>query len=122
MMQAPPPQMMMAAEESKRRTMNMVMTLFLMLGLLLLAVGAAVYAFGNMAGTTDDNKQNLQGVYAPVLWDFGIFLLILAIFGMALMRQDLDPLARLLMYLVAFILVLLIFTAPYLMFSAPSLR
>src|SRR3990172_4349719 len=99
MMQAPPPQMMMAAEESKRRTMNMVMTLFLMLGLLLLAVGAAVYAFGNMAGTTDDNKQNLQGVYAPVLWDFGIFLLILAIFGMALMRQDLDPLARLLMYL-----------------------
>ena len=122
MMQPPPPQVMMAADASKRQTMNMVMTLFLMFGLLLLAVGAAVYAYGNMSGTTPENEQNYQGVFAPILWDFGIFLLILAIFGMALMRPDLDPLARLLMYLIAFILILLIFTAPYLMFSAPSLR
>ena len=45
-----------------------------------------------------------------------MFLLIVGIWGMAMMRQDLDPIARLLMYLVSFILILLIFVAPTLMF------
>ncbi len=107
--------MMMVAEASKRQTMNLVMTLFWMGGLFLLTLGAAIFAYGGVSGA----DPNLRIAAAPILWDFGIFLLLLGIWGMALMRQDLDPLARLLMYLVSFILTLLIFTAPYLMFSWP---
>ncbi len=114
MMQPPPPQMMMSAEESKRRTMNMLLTLFLVLGLALLAAAWAVWSAGS--ASTD---LNVRRVWAPVAWDVGMFFLIMGIFGMALMRQDLDPIARLLMYLVSFILVLLIFTAPYLIFLGP---
>ena len=46
----PPPQMMMAAEASKRQTMNMLMTAFLMFGLLALALSGMVWSYGNLGG------------------------------------------------------------------------
>jgi len=108
--------MMMAAEASKRQMMGSMMTFFLLLGLLLLAVAGMVTAYSFTPGMVANDVANYRFVYAPILWDGGMFLLIFAIWGMAMMRQDLDPIARLLMYLVSFILILLIFVAPTLMF------
>lgn len=114
----------MSAEASKRQTMNMLMTLFLVLGLLLLAAAGMVWSYANLQGDstrpppiTAWDANNYQNVWAPMLWNLGMFLLIFAIWGMALMRQDLDPMARLLLYFVSFIIILLIFVAPSLMFN-----
>ena len=120
-----PPPMMMSAEASKRQTMNMLMTLFLVLGLLLLAAAGMILSYGNLGVCGSCNppvpqtvdQMNMQRVYAPIVWNLGMFMLIFAIWGMALMRQDLDPMARLLLYLVSFIVILLIFVAPSLMFN-----
>ena len=126
----PPPQMMMAAEASKRQTMNMLMTLFLVLGLLFVAVAGMVWAYGNLGvcSSTDtqvcnprspqnQGQRDMQTVWAPVVWNLGMFLLIFAIWGMAWMRQDLDPMAKLFLYFVSFIIILLIIAAPYLLFN-----
>jgi len=120
-----PPQMMMAAEASKRQTMNMLMTLFLVLGLLFVAVAGMVWAYGNLgvcetcnpAVSQNQGQRDMQTVWAPVVWNLGMFLLIFAIWGMAWMRQDLDPMAKLFLYFVSFIIILLIITAPYLLFN-----
>jgi hypothetical protein len=52
-------------------------------------------------------------------WNAGFFFLLVAIFGTAAMRKDVDPLGRLFLWLVAFILVLVLFVAPGLFFSRP---
>jgi len=117
--------MMMAAEASKRQTMNMLMTLFLVLGLLFIAVAGMVWAYGNLgvcgscnpAVGQNQGQRDMQTVWAPVVWNLGMFLLIFAIWGMAWMRQDLDPMAKLFLYFVSFIIILLIIAAPYLLFN-----
>jgi len=110
----------MSAEASKRQTMNMLMTLFWVLGLLLLAAAGMIWSYGNLgvpAAQRTQDQINMQTVWTPIVWNLGMFLLIFAIWGMALMRQDLDPMARLLMYFVAFIIILLIIVAPSLLFN-----
>ncbi len=113
----------MAAEASKRQTMGMLMTMFLMLGLLFIAAAGMIWAYSFTQGDPAGNPpisswdaSNYRNVYAPIVWNLGMFLLIFGIWGTAMMRQDMDPMARLLMYLVAFILILLIFVAPTLFF------
>ena len=104
--------------------MNSLITVFLLLGLLLIAAAGMIYAYSFTQGDPNApnppisswDAANYRNVWAPIVWDLGMFLLIFGIWGMAMMRQDMDPMARLLMYLVAFILILLIFVAPTLMF------
>ena len=108
--------MLMAAEASRRQSMNSLMTLFLLAGLFLLALAGIFVAYARTPGMSPNDQTSYGAVYAPIVWDLGMFLLIFAIWGMAMMRQDMDPIARLLMYLVSFILILLIFVAPNLMF------
>ena len=119
----------MTAEASKRQTMNLLMTMFWVFGLLLLAGSGMVWAYGNVGVCTqppptcqpvvqqNQGQRDMQTVWTPLLWNIGMFLLIFAIWGMAMMRQDLDPLARLLMYFVSFIIILLIIVAPSLLFN-----
>jgi len=122
-MQPPPPGMMMSAEASRRQTMNTLTMLFLLLGLLLIAVAGMVSAYGNLgvSATTPQSQDqiNMQTVWAPVVWNLGMFLLVFGIWGTALSRGDMDPMARLLLYLVSFIVILLIFTAPSVLFKGP---
>jgi hypothetical protein len=121
----PPPQMMMAAEASKRQTMNMLMGAFLVFGLLALALSGMVWSYGNLGVCSscqppvgqNQGQRDAQVVWTPVLWNAGMFLLIFAIWGMAWMRQDLDPMAKLLLYFVSFIIILLIIVAPSLVFN-----
>jgi len=114
----------MAAEQSKRQFITSLMTVFLFVGLILIAVAGMVWSWSLVQGDpaapnppiTTWDRNNLQNVWAPIFWDAGMVLLILGIWSMAMMRQDMDPMARLLMYLVSFILILLVFVAPSLMF------
>jgi len=119
----------MTAEASKRQTMNMLMTLFLVLGLGLLAAAGAIWSYGNLGVCTqgppvctttvyqNQGQKDMQTVWTPVVWNLGMFLLIFAIWGMAWMRQDMDPMAKLFLYFVSFIIILLIITAPSLLFN-----
>jgi len=117
--------MMMSAEVSRRQTLTTLTTLFLLGGLLLIAVSGMVRSYGLLGvceTCTPPVPQNqgqldAQRFWAPVVWNLGMFLLIFGIWGTALMRQDMDPMARLLLYLVAFIVILLIFTVPSLLFT-----
>src|SRR5437899_8978228 len=112
-MQPPPPGMMMTAEASKRQTMNFVMTLFWVAGLFFLAASGVVWSWGNYgvcnsctpAVPQNQGQRDAQTFWTPAFWNAGMFFLIFAIWGMALMRQDLDPMARLLMYFVSFIII-----------------
>ncbi len=110
---------MMAAEMSKRQTVTMMMTWAFALGLFLLALSGVLWNWANLSTTTADARSDLQAVWSPILWNFGFFLLLAGIFGLATMAKNIDPLGRLLLWIVAFILVLLLFTTPSLFFSAP---
>ncbi len=122
-MQPPPPGMMMSAEASRRQTMGTLTTLVLIAGLFLIALAGMVSAYGNLGvnATTPPTQDqvNMKTVWAPIVWNLGMFALVFGIWGTALIRQNMDPMARLLLYLVSFIVILLIFTAPSVLFSGP---
>lgn len=108
---------MMAAEMSKRQTMTMMMTWAFALGLLLLALSGVVWNWGNMSTSTPESRNDLQSVWSPILWNFGFFLLLAGVLGLAFMGKGMDPLGRLFLWIVAFIIALLLFTAPNLFFA-----
>src|SRR3990170_4486407 len=113
----PPPPPMMAAEMSKRLTM--LMSWAFVLGLFLLALSGILWNAARLGPTIDQGELDLQNVYAPILWNLGFFLLIAGVFGYAVMVKNVDPLGRLLLWIVAFILVVLLFTSPSLFFTQP---
>ena len=105
-----------AAEARPRSLVRVVVPAMFVLGVLLLAVSAIVFYSGNLAMTnpTQDqinNNLNLQNVYSPVLRNLGMFFVVAAIFGAAALFDRIDPVARILLLIVALIALLLILTS-----------
>ena len=106
---------MAAAEASRKALLRILVSALFAIGILLLAASAAVSALGNTQVTNPTADQinsnaNLKRVWSPVLWNFGMFLVLIGVFGAAAMWNTLDPLARILLWVVALIAVLLILT------------
>ena len=100
--------------------MNMLLALAFLAGLGLLAIAGGIVSYTmttSVSGTPD--AQNWRA-YALISWNAGFFFLLAGIFGSAVMRKDIDPLGRLFLWLVAFILVLVLFAAPGLFFTRPT--
>ncbi len=104
-----------------RQTVTMLVSLFFVVGIALLAVAGVVYSVafaGVRAGDSlPQGGLDLQRVWAPVFWNLGMLFLLLGIFGTAVYRKSSDPLARLLVWLVALILVLLLIASPGIFFT-----
>jgi len=109
---------MMPPMGPRQPPMNMLLALSFILGLGLLALAGILVSSTTMANVTPENAQNWSA-YAMMAWNAGFFLLLAAIFGSAVMRKDIDPLGRLFLWLVAFILVLVLFAAPGMFFTRP---
>jgi FtsH-binding integral membrane protein len=110
---------MMTGPGMSRPAVEMLLSLFFVVGLGFLAAGGIVWNYANLGPTMDPGQEDMQQVHAPILWNAGFFFLLTSIFGAAVFRKDMDPMGRLLLWLVSLILVLLLFTAPGLWFSAP---
>jgi L-asparagine transporter-like permease len=103
----------MAAATSMRQTVTMLVSLCVVVGIAMLAVAGMVYSY-SFAGT---GNIDLRQVWAPVSWNLGMLFLLLGILGNAVYRQTTDPLARLLLWLVALVVALLLVTAPGIFFT-----
>ena len=114
MMQAPPP--VMAAQSSMQQTMTMLVSLCVVVGIGMLALAGMVYAYSHVG---DTDNLDLQQVWTPVAWDIGMLFLLIGILGNAVYRKTTDPLARLLVWLVALVVALLLVTAPTVFFNFP---
>ena len=104
---------MVSAEASRKALLRTLVSVVFAIGILLLATSAAVFAAGNSAirnPTLDqiNANPNLHRVWSPIPWNIGIFLVLLGVFGAAAMYETMDPLARILLWIVALIAVLLI--------------
>ncbi len=100
---------------------NMLLAFFFVLGLGLLALAGIFVSYT----TTESVRSNLAEVhnwtaYAAMAWNAGFFFLLAAVFGSAVLRKDIDPLGRLFLWLVAFVLVLVLFAAPGMFFTRPG--
>ena len=118
--EASPPSVAAAAPRNARA--RMLISLLFALGIVLLAVSAAVFAAGNVALTSPtqdqiNNNLNLQNVWSPVLWNIGMLLILVGVFGAAAMFGTMDPIARILLWIVALIAVLMILTGGVTLFK-----
>jgi cell division protein FtsW (lipid II flippase) len=109
---------MMPPMAPRQPPMNMLLALSFIVGLGLLMLAGILVSSTTMANVNANDAQNWNA-YAAMSWNAGFFFLLVAIFGTAAMRKDVDPLGRLFLWLVAFILVLVLFVAPGLFFSRP---
>ncbi|OGS50509.1 MAG: hypothetical protein A3K65_07075 [Euryarchaeota archaeon RBG_16_68_12] len=104
-----------------RQTVTMLVSLFFVVGIALLALAGVVYSasFAGVpaGGQLSQGSLDLQRVWAPIFWNLGMLFVLLGIFGTAVYRKSSDPLARLLVWLVALILVLLLIAAPGVYFT-----
>lgn len=110
---------MMPPMPPRQPPVNMLLALAFVLGLGLLALAGGLMSATTMAGVNPDVEGRNWTAYAMMSWNAGFFFLLAAIFGAAVMRKDIDPLGRLFLWLVAFILVLILFAAPSLFFTGP---
>jgi L-asparagine transporter-like permease len=110
MMQAPPN---VAAAASMRQTVTLLVSLCVVIGIVVLALAGVVYS----AGFAGQGNADLRQVWAPIVWNLGMMFLLVGILGTAVYRKTTDPLARLLLWFVALILVLLLVTAPGIYFT-----
>jgi len=111
-----------ATERALSSRGRMAIPLLFAVGVVLLAVSAAVYAAGNFVVTNPTpesiaNNQNLQNVASPVLWNVGMLLILVGVFGAAAIFGTKDPLARILLWIVALIAVLMILTGGVTLFK-----
>jgi cell division protein FtsW (lipid II flippase) len=111
------PPMMPSMPRQPPVTMLLALSFLAGLGLLMLA-GVLVSAT-TMSGVVQVDQDNWNA-YARMSWNAGFFFLLAAVFGSAVLRKDIDPLGRLFLWLVAFILVLVLFAAPGMFFTRPS--
>ncbi|GEM_PF-5294253 len=111
---------MMSPMAPRQPPLNMLLALSFVAGLGLLMVAGILVSY-TMTASVRANQADVDNwtAYASMVWNAGFFFLLVAIFGTAVMRRDVDPLGRLFLWLVAFILVLVLFVAPGLFFSRP---
>jgi len=109
---------MMAPMGPRQPPLNMLLALSFLAGLGFLMVSGMLVSATTMANVSANDAQNWTA-YARATWNLGFFLLLAGVFGSAVMRKDIDPLGRLFLWLVSFILVLVLFAAPGLFFTRP---
>jgi len=118
-MQPLPP--MVAAETSMRQTINLIVSLAFVVGLGCLAVAGMIWSYSYVGvpsgGPLPQGSLDLQRAWAPIFWNLGMLFLLLGILGNAVYRKTTDPLARLLLWLVALVVALLLVTTPTIFFT-----
>lgn len=111
-----------AAEASRGAMLRMVVSGMFVLGLLLLAFSAVAHNWGSRTITNATSEQladlaNWRNAYSPMLWNLGIFLVLMAAFGATAMFENWDPLSRILLLIVALVAALLILTGGVTLFK-----
>jgi len=110
---------MMPPMGPRQPPVTMLLALAFIAGLGLLMLAGILVSSTSMANVTATDAQNWTA-YARMSWNAGFFFLLAAVFGSAVLRKDIDPLGRLFLWLVAFILVLVLFAAPGMFFTRPG--
>lgn len=119
-MQGPPPPMMQQSMSSRGR---MIVVIAVGIGLLLLMVGAVLGHMANQTYATPPDANtvaantNLRTVWAPALWDLGMFFFVGGLVLAAMGLEDLDPFVRLFLLLLAFVALLMILANPATIFG-----
>jgi len=119
MMQGPPPPMMQQSMMSRNR---MLIVGAIGLGLLLLMAGGIIFNLGGAQVVNDTNEQqinryNQQHVWAPILWDVGMFFFVGGLVLAGIVLEELDPFVRLFLLILAFIALLLVLSSPTTIFG-----
>ncbi len=112
----------MGADASRRALLQRLVSWLFVLGVFLLAVSAVASNVGSMKTVNPTPEQdaanlNWKNVYSPMIWNFGMFFVLTAVFGTAAMSEQWDPLARILVIVVALVAALLVLSGGVTLFK-----